>query len=79
MRKTNTDRQSLYAEVTSRVIAELEARHVPWVQPWDSAKAACTMPANAVTGRRYSGINILILWAAVVAGGYGTQIGRAHV
>jgi antirestriction protein ArdC len=31
------------------------------------------MPHNAGTGRAYSGINILILWGAVVAGGYASQ------
>lgn len=70
---TRTDRQSLYAEVTSRVIAELEAGRLPWVQPWDSAACGCTMPHNAGTGRRYSGINVLILWAAVIQGGYSSQ------
>jgi DNA-directed RNA polymerase specialized sigma24 family protein len=70
---TRTDRQSLYAEVTSRVIAELEAGRLPWVQPWDGAACGCTMPHNAGTGRRYSGINVLILWAAVMGAGYGSQ------
>lgn len=32
----NTERQSIYGEVTSRIIAELEAGHLPWVKPWDS-------------------------------------------
>ena len=67
------NRQSLYAEVTARVIAELEEGRLPWVQPWDSAACGCTMPANAVSGRRYSGINVLILWAAVIEGSYGSQ------
>jgi antirestriction protein ArdC len=31
------------------------------------------MPANAVSGRRYSGINVLILWAAVIEGKYRSQ------
>lgn len=66
-------RQTLYGEVTARVIAELEAGRLPWVQPWDSAACGCTMPHNAGTGRRYSGINILILWAAVISGGYASQ------
>lgn len=70
---TKTNRQSLYAEVTSRVIAELEAGRLPWVQPWNSAGCDCTMPHNAATGRRYSGINVLILWAAVIQGRYSSQ------
>jgi len=70
---TKTNRQSLYAEVTSQVIAELEAGRLPWVQPWDSAACGCAMPHNAGTGRRYSGINVLILWAAVIEGRYSSQ------
>jgi antirestriction protein ArdC len=68
-----TERQSLYAEVTVRVIAELEEGRLPWVQPWDAAACPCAMPANAVTGRRYSGINVLILWAGVISGGFRSQ------
>lgn len=70
---TKTNRKSLYAEVTSRVITELEEGRLPWVQPWDSAACGCTMPHNAGTGRRYSGINVLILWAAVIEGRYSSQ------
>jgi antirestriction protein ArdC len=66
-------RGSLYAEVTARVIAELEQGRLPWVQPWDSAACGCTMPANATSGRRYSGINVLILWGAVIERGYPLQ------
>ena len=66
-------RLSLYAEVTQRIIAELEAGRVPWVQPWDASRCACTMPGNAVSGRGYSGINVLILWAAGVEQGFTSQ------
>lgn len=72
-RKDETSRRSLYAEVTARVIAELEQGRLPWVQPWDAAACGCAMPANAVTGQRYSGINVLILWAAVIEGRYAAQ------
>ena len=51
------ERQSLYGEVTSQIIGELEAGRLPWVQPWDASLCPCTMPHNAVTGRVYSGIN----------------------
>lgn len=72
-RKSESTRQSLYGEVTRRVIAELEAGRLPWVKAWDAAACECAMPQNATTGRRYSGINVLILWAAVVEGGYASQ------
>lgn len=66
-------RASLYAEVTARIVAELEQGRLPWVQPWDDAACGCTMPENAATGRLYSGINILLLWDAVMSGGYRSQ------
>src|SRR3546814_19721495 len=73
MVRERIERASLYSEVTNRIIAELEEGLLPWVQPWDSAACGCTMPQNAGTARRYSGINVLILWAEVVAKGYASQ------
>ncbi|WP_263588725.1 ArdC family protein [Sphingopyxis sp. GC21] len=73
MKHQKVERQSLYAEVTERIIAELEEGQLPWVQPWDKAARGCTMPQNAGTARRYSGINVLILWAEGIATGYGSQ------
>lgn len=66
--RSGQDRTSLYQEITDKIIAELEAGRVPWVQPWGTpaAKASLAMPKNAATGRRYSGVNVLILWGAVV-------------
>ena len=69
------DRTSLYQEITDKIIAELEAGRAPWVQPWGTAAAQATlaMPRNASTHRRYSGINVLILWGAVIERGFSTQ------
>src|SRR5260370_10528170 len=69
------DRASLYTEITDKIIAELEAGRVPWVQPWGTAavKAPLAMPRNATTQRRYSGINVLILWGAVIERGFSGQ------
>ena len=72
---TAPERANLYDEITSRIIGELEAGRLPWVQPWGSSGvvAPLSMPRNALTGRGYSGINVLILWGAVVARGYSCQ------
>ncbi len=68
------DRTNLYDEITAKIINELEQGRLPWVQPWGTAaKAPLAMPRNAATARQYSGINILILWGAVVQYGYPTQ------
>lgn len=66
-------RETIYQEVTDRIIAELEQGRVPWVQPWGRAKAALGLPRNAATDRTYSGINILILWGAVIERGFPAQ------
>lgn len=73
--RAGRDRTSLYQEITDQIIAELEAGRVPWVQPWETvaAKASLTMPKNAATQRHYSGINVLILWGAVIEHGFSIQ------
>lgn len=72
-KRRSDDRQSLYAQVTDKIVRELEAGRVPWVQPWGGAKAALGLPLNGATQRRYSGINVLILWGAVVEQGFAAQ------
>ena len=69
------DRTNLYSEITDKIIAELEAGRVPWVQPWGTAaaKAPLGLPKNASTDRQYSGINILLLWGAVIERGFSGQ------
>jgi antirestriction protein ArdC len=66
--RSGSDRTSLYQEITDKIIAELEAGRLPWVQPWGTsgAKASIAMPRNAASRRAYSGINVLILWGAVI-------------
>ncbi|MGO4287641.1 ArdC family protein [Bosea sp. TAB14] len=73
--RAGTDRTNLYDDITNKIIAELEEGRVPWVQPWGTAaaKAPLAMPKNAVTRRGYSGINVLILWGAVIQHGFPGQ------
>ena len=73
--RSGSDRTSLHEEITDKIIAELEAGRIPWVQPWGTAaaKAPLAMPQNASTHRRYSGINVLILWGAVIELGFSGQ------
>ncbi|MEO8723823.1 MAG: zincin-like metallopeptidase domain-containing protein [Sphingobium sp.] len=83
MRKTRNPRASgpdgparlnVYDEVTTRIIAELERGSIPWVQPWGrTGGAGAALPRNALTARAYSGINVLLLWGAVIEGGYPSQ------
>ncbi len=57
-----------YQELTDRIIAALEAGTRPWQKPWDPNKAVGpSTPINAATGRRYRGINTLILGMSSLA------------
>ena len=64
---------SLYDEVTATIVAQLEAGTFPWVQPWSTSAAGVGLPRNAATRRSYSGVNVLILWGAVIENGYASQ------
>nr|MBA4770147.1 DUF1738 domain-containing protein [Sphingobium sp.] len=74
----DANRANLYDEVTARIIGELEAGRFPWVQPWgqpdaDGGAIGPGLPRNALTARRYSGVNVLILWGAVIEQGFPSQ------
>jgi antirestriction protein ArdC len=60
-------KRDLYAEVSARIVAELEAGAAPWIKPWSATPGANT-PCNAVTNRPYSGSNVVLLWMAQAAG-----------
>lgn len=70
-----TERVDLYKQITERIIAQLEAGSVPWVQPWGDGPgtAGVAMPRNGVTARAYSGINVLLLWQAAIDNGFQVQ------
>jgi antirestriction protein ArdC len=68
------NRVNLYDEVTARIISELEAGRLPWVQPWGTTGSAGPgLPRNALPARNYSGVNVLILWGAVIDHGWPSQ------
>ena len=71
----SSNQSSLYSQVTDRIIAELEQGIVPWVRPWGSGEggAGLGLPRNVRTAKAYSGINILLLWDALIKGGYTSQ------
>jgi antirestriction protein ArdC len=65
-------RENLYRTITDNIVHELEHGIVPWVRPWRSGvgHAPLSLPRNALTQRGYSGINIILLWAALDERGF---------
>lgn len=57
--------RDIYAEVTDKIIAQLEAGTMPWARPWNDAHGCSAgFPSNYATGKQYRGINIPLLWAS---------------
>jgi antirestriction protein ArdC len=56
-------KRDVYAEVSARIIVELERGAAPWVKPW-SVTPGQNVPQNAATNRPYSGCNVILLWLA---------------
>ena len=57
-------------EVTDRILDQLKAGVCPWKQPWTGGTGSKLMPVNHVTGRAYSGVNVLLLWIRAQDAGY---------
>ena len=63
--------QKLYERVTSNIVNEIEAGNSPpWLKPWKQTRRGGIMPVNAVTGRPYNGLNVLMLWSEREEKGY---------
>ena len=54
----------MYQEVTNQMIEALENGVKPWVCPWKTSGGFGSLPVNCQSKKAYSGINILLLWAA---------------
>ena len=54
--------QSIYRNVTDKIIAAIEAGADAFKMPWHTGDASTSMPVNAATDAAYRGINVLSLW-----------------
>lgn len=64
-----TQRHDIYTTVTTQLIAAIEAGAADWRMPWHHSGTPGMRPTS-VAGRRYTGINRLVLWATADALGY---------
>ena len=61
--------RNLQQEIADRIIAAMEGGKLPWNKPW-SGSVGGGMPKNAITGRAYSGANVILLWMTAEERGY---------
>ncbi|MCH8724039.1 DUF1738 domain-containing protein, partial [Neisseria gonorrhoeae] len=57
------NKKPFYEQVAEKLIEQLRQGTAPWQKPWDGGGLPDFMPHNAITGRRYRGINNLWLQA----------------
>lgn len=62
-------RRDIAAEITAKILSELEAGVMPWRKPWDGARTGAVLPRRA-TGETYRGVNVILLWSAAIERGY---------
>ena len=67
-----TEKQDVYSRVTDKIIADIEAGNLTWLQPWQAGghKAGAVSRPLRAGGIPYRGVNVLMLWASAMEKGY---------
>jgi len=68
-----TEVRDVYSRITDKIVADLDKGVRPWMRPWsaDNTAGRIARPLRH-SGIPYKGINVLMLWSASVASGYGS-------
>jgi len=62
-----------YQVITDTILASLEKGVQPWRKGWTALGGALSRPVSGGTGKPYSGVNVLLLWAAQSERGYHSE------
>ena len=62
--KQESPKTNRFEDITNTIIQRLEQGSAPWIKPWrEGTGLGCNLiPENFLTGKRYSGFNVLWLW-----------------
>lgn len=74
MPKQDQPKRNIHAEVTSQIIAAIEADPGKPTLPWRRGGGALHLPVNAVTGNAYRGINVVNLWVTAEVRGFRSPV-----
>lgn len=69
-----TERRDIHAEITTKLIAAIEADPGRPTMPWRRSNKPLFMPENALTKKLYNGINIVSLWISAEVAGYDAPV-----
>ena len=67
-------RRDIYADVTNKIIAAIEADPANPQMPWRRTGGDLFLPKNALSKNHYNGINIVMLWSVAEISGYDIPI-----
>ena len=56
--------KDVYSDVTAKIITLMETHGANWTKPWCAGAGSSSMPTSISTGKQYTGINTVLLWAA---------------
>ena len=66
----NTKISSTRQALADQFVAALEQEKLPWMQPWVSNTQGPMEIRNAISNRRYNGVNAVYLWLTAINKGY---------
>jgi antirestriction protein ArdC len=67
---TASEKQDVYARVTSQIVNAIEQGVGNWRMPWHTSGRFAFSPINTTSKKPYRGINTVCLWAAAESRGY---------
>lgn len=74
MTKSRTGRLDVHQAVTDQIVAAIEAGAGEWQMPWHRSGGNLARPVNIASNKAYRGINVLTLWVAAEARGFGHNL-----
>ena len=77
IRQTEAEsRADIYQRITDRIADAIEAGAGKWQMPWHAGADGTSsgLPVNAVTGKPYRGVNVIVLWATAQAETYPSPV-----
>ena len=75
MKQRNAQKPDLYADITNRIVEQLEQGARPWIKPWTHTHAAGPISRpKRHDGKPYQGVNVLVLWMEAEKKGYTAPI-----
>jgi antirestriction protein ArdC len=67
---------NIYESITDKIVSAIEAGAGDWRMPWHTraGEESSVQPVSISTGKRYRGMNTILLWCAQQERGYDSAL-----